>query len=392
MGCFEMIIWCLAFVFGVALIIAAIMGIKYGQAYGFILAAAIIISIVIFVMIKRKRNAEEKAREEENKKALAIEHDKCRPTIVGSTLNDRFFVECLLTNCYDFSLQKNVERAKLIAQKYNLSYPNGIPNLFEQAKNYHKTASKSVWECIRRKQRVELVELTKYSNYVGKEKRIAMLTDEMNKYLDAANAAKQAAYAMENSVYQEKEHSWGIAGGIASGIAGAGAGYAAAAQTQAENESIRARNQANLRYAAMQSMSMYDKAGKWSTEADRLKEMIEVTKNKLIQMPSPESVMSQIQIKRIKTEISHSGYVIINILLTQKDKIHIFDDVPAYADGYVVAHVWNNEKKIGSAKLVLPLDGTSEECEIKGICIADCPQGADIKLSIAPGNLWLMEK
>ncbi len=384
MGCFYNAIGILA-VFGVAALIV-------GGTFGIVIAyvSAVLIVITVFLMKKAEKN--QKKWDEEKRIKNEQEIEKCRPYVVGSTYNDRFFVECLLSNCYDFSMPKNLERAKLIAQKYSIMYPNDIEKIFNDAKEYHKTASKSVWECIRRKQRVELVELTKYSNYVGKEKRIAMLTDEMNKYLDAAKSAKQAANAMENSVYHEKERNWAVEGGIASGIAGGAAGAAAAMNAQAENEAIRARNQTNLRYAAMQSMFMHDKQYKWERKADEIKKEIETTKNKLIQTPSPESVMSQIQIKRIKTEISHSGYVIINILLTQNYNMHIFDDVPAYADGYIVAHVWNNEKKIGSAKLVLPLDGTSEECEIKGICIADCPQGADVKLSIAPGNLWLMEK
>lgn len=42
--------------------------------------------------------------------------------VIGATMLDRFFVECVLMEVNDFSKQKNIQKAQLLAEKYNLEY------------------------------------------------------------------------------------------------------------------------------------------------------------------------------------------------------------------------------------------------------------------------------
>lgn len=44
--------------------------------------------------------------------------------VIEATMLDRFFVECVLSEADDFSKPKNKQRAQLLADKYNLKYPN----------------------------------------------------------------------------------------------------------------------------------------------------------------------------------------------------------------------------------------------------------------------------
>ena len=40
---------------------------------------------------------------------------------IGGTDLDRFFVECVLAGCTDFSQEKNIAKAKLFAEKYEIN-------------------------------------------------------------------------------------------------------------------------------------------------------------------------------------------------------------------------------------------------------------------------------
>lgn len=50
--------------------------------------------------------------------------------MVGGTMLDRFFVECVLADSNDLTKPKNKQRAQLLADKFNLKYPNGIEELY----------------------------------------------------------------------------------------------------------------------------------------------------------------------------------------------------------------------------------------------------------------------
>ena len=75
-------------------------------AIGFLGIAGVVAKIVI----DNKKNAG--ARKEAAQKQAEI---------IGATMLDRFFVECVLAEANDFTKPKNKQKAQLLADKYNLT-------------------------------------------------------------------------------------------------------------------------------------------------------------------------------------------------------------------------------------------------------------------------------
>ena len=62
-----------------------------------------------------------------NKTSTKTSEDR-QLSYIGETVMDCFFVECVLSSCNDFTKRKNVDKAKLIADKYGLSYSGNFKN------------------------------------------------------------------------------------------------------------------------------------------------------------------------------------------------------------------------------------------------------------------------
>ncbi|MBQ1252256.1 MAG: hypothetical protein IIY02_05000, partial [Firmicutes bacterium] len=98
-------------------------------------------------------------------------------------------------------------------------------------------------ERIRKEEQIEYENLIQYSDFSGRDKRIAMLSDIANKLMEeAAKADKLSTTVM--SIGQEKERDWATWGGIANGLGGVGAGVSTAIDIQNKNMQIRANNKA----------------------------------------------------------------------------------------------------------------------------------------------------
>lgn len=63
---------------------------------------------------------------------LKFDHDK-----IGGTLEDRFFVECVLAEVDDFSKPENRKKAEEIAVNYRVDLKEGLETVFEKAKAEH---------------------------------------------------------------------------------------------------------------------------------------------------------------------------------------------------------------------------------------------------------------
>ncbi len=66
----------------------------------------------------------------------------------------------------------------------------------------------------------------------------------------------------------------------------------------------------------------------------------------------------------------------------------------AVADGSLIAHVYENGREIGTATLVLPVFGVSEQMsiEITGIGLEDADKDKKHTVTFSATNLWLMER
>ncbi len=70
--------------------------------------------------------------------------NKANKYTLGGTNLDRFYIECVLSKCNDFSVQENKEKAEKLAQKYNLNYDKGIEYLFSKGMLEHKEISDNI--------------------------------------------------------------------------------------------------------------------------------------------------------------------------------------------------------------------------------------------------------
>ena len=315
--------------------------------------------------------------------------------VIGGTNLDRFFVECVLSDCNDFTKQKNIEKAKLLADKYNLTYSGDIENLYKRGEIAHKKVSDTIHSDkiakLQANEKIEFSKLSRYSECKGKEKRITMLTDEIKCLrVEAKSLKSDSDFILRMG--QQKETDWAVMGGIASGIAGAGAGIATALNVQAENAQIRAKNEAYKRSVMPAHTAMWSASHDKDKAADNLQKELDEVQEKLIAGMGTDDVFSLLKIAEPKVIVSETGAFKVLATVEPKQKLYVFEDVPAIVDGTILAHVFDGEKEIGTAKMVLPIRGVSTKTKIKGMSLSGATLGTEYTVSFTGYNLWMMEK
>lgn len=342
-----------------------------------------IIYVIAKIVLDHKKNA-----------AANQEAAQKQAEMIGATMLDRFFVECVLAEADDFTKPKNKQRAQLLADKYNLTYPNGIEALYEQALNAHKVVSQRFvlnrLEEKRTEERKEFERLNKYSNLIGKDKRIAMLTDraaELRK--EAKNQDEYAQMLMRSG--QQKERDWATWGGIADGIAGFGAGVSTAVDIQMQNIQIRAENEKRRQAALPGYMFMTNSAQGNRRNADAIMKEIENFKLKLVSEESSAELMEKISFNHTDVLVSETGAAMVCTCASLDPNFKIFDDVPAIVDGTIIAKIYDGDQLCGTAQLVLPMYGLGQDIPLNGICIDCCQPGKTYTAKFSPKKLWAME-
>ncbi len=314
---------------------------------------------------------------------------------IGETMLDRFYVECTLSLCNDFSLEKNVAKAQLLADKYKLKYLEGVEALYEAAEKAHEAIYESVKEEKRIKaenaQKQEYIELNRYAKYYGRDKKIAILTDKMNALLNKANNLNAGADMLARST-QQQETSWAIMGGIADGIAGPGAGVATALNVQAKNAQIRAQNQANMTAVMPAYMSISSSAAENRKNAERIKKDIDLVKEKLIGNQMADEIFAGLKISAEPVKILSGGAYKVSATVEAENDFLIFGDVPAVADGTLIAHVLDDGQEIGTSYMVLPFNGVEGTVTVAGMGLSGAEKGKEYTVTFSPYKLWLMEK
>lgn len=349
-------------------------------AFGFLSIAAV---ILMFILDNKKNAATKK------------EAAQKQAEVIGATMLDRFFVECVLSEVDDFSKAKNKQRAQLLADKYNLKYPNGIEELFRQGLNGHKVVSQRFvlnhLEEKRAEEQQEFERLNKYADFTGKAKRIAMLSDRAAELRKKAKSQDQYADMLMRSG-QQKERDWATWGGIADGIAGFGAGVSTAVDIQMQNMQIRAENEKRRQAALPGYMFMTNSAQGNRRNADEIMKEIENFKLKLVSDESAAELMKQISFSNTDVLVSETGAAMVCTSATLDPKFKIFDDVPAVVDGTIIAKIYDGDQLCGTAQLVLPMYGLGQNIPLNGICIDCCKPGKNYVAKFTAKKLWAMEK
>lgn len=343
---------------------------------GFLLLAAV---ILMFVYIYKEGAGERKKKAE----------------VIGATALDRFFVECVLAEANDFSKPKNVQRAKLLADKYKLKYPNGIEELYNRGLEGHKAVSRRFelnrLEEKRAEERKEFQRLNQYSDLKGKDKRITMLSDRAAELRKKAKDDKEFADMLMRSG-QRKEQDWAVWGGITSGLAGIGAGVSMAADVQLQNMQIRAENEKRRQAALPGYMFMTNSSYDNRRNADRIMEEVENIKLKLVADTPASELMDRIFFSNTDVLVSETGAALVCTSASLEPDFKIFEDVPAVVDGTIVAKIYDGEQLCGTAQLVLPVFGLGQDIPLQGICLDCCEPGKSYTAEFVAKNLWAMEK
>lgn len=103
---------------------------------------------------------------------------------------------------------------------------------------------------LRKDKAIEIEWARKQSEAEGLDKILLFEQQEAYNHSQGIAAMRTLGNAIGSSAYIEKERNWAVEGGIAQGIGGVAAGVATALDAMQENENIRARNEANKKWAA----------------------------------------------------------------------------------------------------------------------------------------------
>lgn len=317
----------------------------------------------------------------------------------------RFYNECIQNNVRSCKSEKDRQKVSLIAKKSNISYTD-IEALYNEAKQCYQEKQKADKEYTHQKELAELKAkeqaqydvLNEFSSYRAQEKKIAMLTKEYNETARRLRATDDAI-SLTVAPPLEKEHDWAVMGGLANGLAGPGAGIATAVNTQIENAQIRARNSQILRETAdiRSQMFMNGAKQKYALQArcSELNAMINETKTKLLGRETPKQCFDVLRFKDIMLSVSKTGTCFVNAKVGLKySEYYIFSDVKATIDGTIQAEIYNGNIKIGTANLVLPLNGVPDDnmIAVKGMCLFCGQPGNHYSVKFNADNLWAMEQ
>lgn len=316
---------------------------------------------------------------------------------IGGTNLDRFYVECVLARCTDFSLPKNRAKAALFAEKYALSYSEGIETLFLEARANHGCIGEELrderLERLSEQERWAYKESMEYAHYRGKDKMRVMLTHSIQALRQESSLIIDNAASRTPTL--EKEHNWGVWGGIADGLAGPGAGVAVAMNTQIKNTEICERNNMKLNATlGLWTLAAMD-AAEITREADQEQRYLDSLPEKLLDDTiSSQDVFAQLDTPRdVKVEVSETGAFRVTASIKAKYPLKIFGDVSAIADGTILAHVYEDGQLVGTATMVLPKRGISSHgmVPVMGICLHGAHPEKKQTVQFEAGKMWMIE-
>ena len=314
---------------------------------------------------------------------------------IGESPLDRFFCECVLSGCDDFSKEKNVARAKLLADKYKVQYPEGIEKLYQQGLEEHKKVSRRFelnrLEDRRAEERKQFDELNRYADLTGKDKRITMLSNRAAELRKKASDQNMYADMLMRGTQQE-EMDWATWGGFADGIAGFGAGVSTAIDMQMQNAKIREENEIRRQAAMPAYWNITSSATSNNKNADAIQKEIEEFKMKLISNDSKEDLLKKITFKNTDVLVSETGAAMVCTTASVDKDFKIFEDVPSVIDGTSVAKIYDGDRRVGTAQLVLPVYGLGQNITLRGICIDCCKPGKEYNVKFTARTLCALER
>lgn len=365
--------------------------------------------------ITKQENLEKAAQEEEIR-----QHEEFLQSLERKTWEfpvDTFIKRCESNKVFQIHSSADYQRAKLIAQellrelrvpeKYHSRYTN------EKALKHHieilskrREAEKAKKERAQMQQmqseEAELCEkYTYYAEYTEQSKSIQICRDKISAAKEIIRQCEQDEISVKNGgeatylMGRQKESSWAVHGGIASGIAGGAAGLAVAADTERRNQVKRQQNAALASNIASLSVMQLEKiwdrkrgaeydVSQWTKKLNEAKMLLcdNLDEQKLLNMMHPSVE---------KTEITKTGAVKLKVNLHSTPNLIIFDEVKAVVDGSIQVLLKVDDEVVGTAICVLPYGGMSNSAIVYGICCQPTKKEMKYTYEFKPYHLWAVE-
>lgn len=308
----------------------------------------------------------------------------------------QFYAECQSHGIGRSMKSHQKQKAELIAQRLGCKY-NDIVQYYIEAEEIclEDSARRRLdqLEETRESERQKCIENNRYSDYFGRNKRIAILEDIQYNYRKKAEEMKKSTRDVVR-YSQKREINSGVAGGLASGLLGGVAGVAAFIDAENQNEQIRSLNKATMDALSPGVFAVMNRAYDYEREADKLQYSIDDAKIKLVSDVPSEKVFSYMDIIKKTVEISETGAFTItaDIKITADKKMLKIGNEDGVVDGTLEAEMYQNGQCVGSALMVLPTFGVKDTATIEGIAIAEANVGKPYKIKFKPYRLWIMEE
>ena len=142
-------------------------------------------------------------------------------------------------------------------------------------------------------------------------------------------------------------------------------------------------------------MAIAEQKDALQTKCSELDALINAAKTKLIGKDSPEACLKALYFEDTRIAISKTGTCTVDTKVgLKRSEYYIFGDVKATIDGTIQGEIYDGNKEIGTANLVLPLDGVPDAnmIAIKGICLFCGQPGKKYTVKFNADNLWAMEQ
>lgn len=324
-------------------------------------------------------------------KAIDIEN-------VAFEIETGFYQKCIDAGYTDIEKASHIEKIYMLAQKEGFTdSKDDIIALFKRAE---KMLKKDVYNKLADSEIAVENYNTKFINYIGKSKSIAMINDmisEQEKIIKECNAELLNIRARANKLYntsKQHEPNWATHGGIANGIAGGAAGVAVAANTANRAASARAYNDAVATNFAAQSLIQEQpyirKISDANKKIQQLKSDLEKREFLLVENQPEDELLNKINLRYAFLKKSETGAVSLTVYTMVSPKFTIFENTPAVVDGSIKIIFMNNGRIVGTTYFSIPLGGSYDAHEIKVVCCNVNDEITDIKFE--PYHLWAIEK
>lgn len=345
--------------------------------------------------LRREEEEREKRKKAEETERIAKENTKIL----------KYYDQCIKEGVSNLDTEKDKQKALLISKQlgltteYTIAYSRGKIMRVQ----HDKEAQEAHLKQLKDDEHEQYIQLTKYSSFIGRDKKIRMLNDLIAPYkIELAKLQGQenkALDAFSTRPELKSESDPLIVGGIATGLAGSTAGVMASIGSQQKNEKIREHNKmmTNLHTGMLESASKVAyytsiQISSIKNEMKLIEEKLEAAKIKLVENSDEQELLDNLKFDNVTVKFSETGAFTITARASHKKNTITFENTKAFIDGTVKANLYQNGKCVGNTFLVAPINGFYGE--LQGICLADsntAKKDKPYEIKFEPYHLWKME-